>query len=247
MRNRSNLLVLLGIAFFVVGGIIVYVLTNDDSGSSSATASTQSSVIVATRDIPAGSLADEVVAEGGLKQVKVPSGQMVAGAVQSLNQLSGATFVQGFAADQQIVTNGLQSLSRTFEVPDGYEAMAIQLDFVAGGAGYVSPGDRVNVFGAFSTQYPIGNASLPRAELLISNVEVLDVDLTVPARRGTTDTGAARLATDTVTFLVAVKTTDAEKLVFTTEFENLYATLLAKDAPAVGDTPGRDGTSILAA
>ena len=246
MRNRSNLLVLLGIAFFVVGGIIVYVLTSDDDSGGTSSAGPVT-VVVASRDIAPGSLADEVIAQGGLKEQKVPSGQAVAGAVQSLNQLSGATFVSGFAAQTQITTAGLQSLNRTFEVPEGYEAMALQLDFVAGGAGYVNPGDKINVYGAFSTQYPLGNAVLPRAELLLSNVEVLDVDLTVPARRGSADTTTARLSTDTVTYLVAVKTVDAEKLVFATEFESIYATLTAKDAPAAGNTPGRDGASILAA
>ena len=242
MRNRSNLLVLLGIAFFVVGGIIVYVLTDDDdSGSGSGDPVT---AVVGTVDIPAGSLADDLIEEGRLVERRLPAGQLPPGAVQSLNNLEGATFVQGFAEGQPITSTGLQSLNRAFEVPEGFEALAIQVDFVAGGAGYVNAGDRVNLFGAFDTQYPL-EAPTPRSELLLSNVEVLDVSLTVPARRGQVDNGAPRASGENITFLLAVRTTDAETLIYATEFQALYATLTGDDAPPAGPTPGRDGSSIL--
>lgn len=244
MRRRSNLLVLLGIAFFLVGGIIVYVLTDDDDGGGSGSQGPVSA-IVGNADIPAGSLADDLIEEGRLKQIRVPAGQLAPGAIQSLNQLEGATFIQGFAEGQQITAAGLQLMNRGYEVPGGYEAIAVQVDFVAGVAGYVNPGDRVNIYTALSTQYPIGGATTPRAELLLTNVEVLDVSLTVPARRGQADTATARAAGDSVTYLLAVRTADAEKLVYTTEFQSLYVTLTAEDAPPAGPTPGRDGGTIL--
>ena len=244
MRNRSNLLVLLGIAFFVVGGIIVYVLTNDDDGGNTSSNSPVK-VIVAATDIPAGSLADEMIDQGNLKEEEVAPNQLVSGAVQSINQLRGATFVQGFADGQQVVASGLQNVGRTFEVPAGYEAMAVQVDFVAGGAGYVNVGDRINLYGAYGS--PIGDTPIPHAELLLTNVEVLDVNLTIPARRGQVVENSAvpRTSGDNVTYLLAVKTADAEKLVYQTEFQSLYATLTAKDAPPAGPTGGRDGENIL--
>ena len=244
MRNRSNLLVLLGIAFFVVGGIIVYVLTNDDDGDNTSSGSPVT-VIVAANDISAGSLANEMIDQGNLKEEEVPADQLVPGAIQSINQLQGATFVQGFAGGQQITASGLQNVGRTFEVPAGYEAIAVQLDFVGGGAGYVSVGDRVNIFGAFSDRYGLSTPA-PHSELILTNVEVLDVSLNIPARRGQSvdDATVPRQSSDSITYLLAVKTQDAEKLVFTTEFHSLYATLTAPDAPPAGPTPGRDGDNI---
>ena len=61
MRNRSNLLVLLGIAFFVVGGIIVYVVTNGDDGGGGSAAVNQTTVVVATHDIANGAKADDEI------------------------------------------------------------------------------------------------------------------------------------------------------------------------------------------
>lgn len=246
MRRRSNLLVILGIAFFVVGGIIVYLLTDDDGDS--VVQARSSSAVVGTEDIPAGALADELIEQGVLQTVEVESADLVPGAVQSLNQLAGATFVQGFAAEQQITGSGLQLQNRTFEIPEGFEAVSVQLEFVAGAAGYVNPGDRINLYGFFSGA--LADAVTPRAELLLTNVEVLDVDLSIPARRGTTPSDPSqpsgqRASGETVTYLLALRTDDAEKVIFTTQFEGLYATLTADDAPPAGATPGRDPGTIL--
>lgn len=249
MRRRSNLLVLLGVAFFVVGGVIVYLLTDDEDGGSASGPAAPVTVVVGTEDIPAGSLADDLIEAGRLTTIEIPPAQLVPGAVQSLNQLAGAEFVQGFAKDQQITSSGLQLQNRTFEIPAGYEAVAVQIDFVAGAAGYVNAGDRINLYGLYTT--PTGSGPGPRAELLLTNVEVLDVDLSIPPRRGTAPTDpsqptAQRPSGSTVTYLLALRSVDAEKAIFSTEFASLYATLTADDAPPAGPTAGRDAESILA-
>lgn len=244
MRRRPNLLVLLGVAFFVVGTLSVYVLTNDDGGSSSGPAGPVP-VVVGTQDIAAGSQADELIAAGRLVTIEIPASQLTPGAVQSLNQLTGAEFLQGFAKDQQITATGLRLKNPSIVVPAGYQAVAVQIDFVPAGAGYVTPGDRINLYGVYAT--PTGNRPTPRVELLLTNVEVLDVDLTIPAR--TTDaTGdtAQRASGTTVTYLLALRTLDAEKVIFTTEFARFYASLTAQDAPPSGPTPGRDADTVLA-
>jgi Flp pilus assembly protein CpaB len=249
VRRRSNLLVLLGVAFFVVGGIIVYLLTDDEESGSPTGPAAPVTVVVGTEDISAGSLADDLIEAGKLTTIEVQPSELVPGAVQSLNQLAGAEFVQGFAKEQQITSSGLQLQNRTFEIPEGYEAVAVQIDFVAGAAGYVNAGDRINLYGLYTT--PTGSGPGPRAELLLTNVEVLDVDLSIPARRGSAPTdpsqpAAQRPSGTTVTYLLALRSVDAEKAIFSTEFASLYATLTADGAPPSGPTSGRDAESILA-
>ncbi len=239
MRQRSNLLVLLGIAFFIVGGVIVYLITNDDDdGGSGSPANVQ--VVVATTDISAGDLADDLIAENKLRAIEVQATQLVPGAVGSLTQLEGATFTQNFAADQQITQVGVQlANNRTFEIPEGFEAVAVQLDFVPGVAAYVSPGDRINLYASISGD---------RAELLLTNVEVLDVDLTIPPRRGTAsdpNTGSTpRASSGAVTYLLALRADDIEKVVYVTENAALYGSLVPDEAPPAGPTPGRDAGSL---
>jgi pilus assembly protein CpaB len=245
VRSRSNLLVLLGIAFFVVGGVIVFLLTSDDDDDGGSSDATRVTVIVGTEDISAGALADDLIEAGKLETKELPSTALPPGTISSINQLAGATFVQGFAAGQPLTSAGLQLQSRTFEVPEGFDAVAVQIDFVAGGAGYVNTGDRINLYVA--AERTTGQLPVPRAELLLTNVEVLDVNLSIPARRGTStdQTGnAPRASGDNVTYLLALRTDDIEKVVYATEFESLYASLTADEAPPAGPTPGRDGETI---
>lgn len=246
MRARSNLLVLLGIAFFAVGGVIVYLLTSDDDGGSAAGVG-RVSVVVGTDAIEPGALADELIAAKKLRTDEVAATTVPSGAVGSLNQLAGATFVQGFAAGQPITTGGLQLQSRTFEVPEGYDAVAVQLDFVSGAAGYVDAGDRINLYATLRS-----TSAAPdqwRAELLLTNVEVLDVNRTIPPRRGTAPdtagTATQRESGSEITYLLALRPADVERVVWATEFEGLYASLTAADAPPVGATPGRTAGNVL--
>ncbi len=246
LRHRPNTLVVLGIAFFVVGILSVYLLLRNDNGGSS-TSPVEVTVIIGAEDIPAGSLADDLIAAGRLDAIKIPASELTPGAIQSLNQLAGAEFVQGFAKHQQITSGGLKLQNRTFKIPDGYEAVAVQIDFVAGGAGYVNPGDRINLYGLYATA--AAGRPAPRAELLLTNVEVLDVDLTIPPRRGSGTTDSSQTATrasgSSVTYLLALRTPDAEKVIYTTEFASFYASLTADQAPPAGPTPGVDADNVL--
>jgi Flp pilus assembly protein CpaB len=233
------LLVLLGIAFFVVGGLIVYLITNDDDDDGAAAEKVQ--VVIATTDVSAGDLADDLIEENKLRAVEVDPTRLVAGAVGSLNQLQGATFTQNFASNQQITLAGVQlANNRTFTIPEGFDAVAVQLEFVPGVAAYVSPGDHINLYGS------VGG----RSELLLTNVEVLDVDLTIPPRRGSaTDPGsttaAQRPSGSAVTYLLALRVDDVEKVVFLTENDGgLYASLVPDEAAPAGPTPGRTGSDI---
>jgi len=245
VRSRSNLLVLLGIAFFVVGGVIVFLLTDEEDDGGGSPDATRVTVIVGTEDIAAGALANDLIEAGKLETKELPAASLPPGTISSLNQLDGATFIQGFAAGQPLTSAGLQLQNRTFTVPEGFDAVAVQIDFVAGGAGYVNTGDRINLYAM--VERGAGQASVPRAELLLTNVEVLDVNLSIPARRGTSSdqTGNAPRATgDNVTYLLALRTDDIEKVVYATEFEFLYASLTADEAPPAGPTPGRGPDTI---
>ena len=239
MRSRSNLLVLLGIAFFVVGGLIVYLITSDDDDGGGAGGGGKVTAVVATTDISAGDTADELIEENKLEERQIEPEQLVTGAIGSLTQLEGATFTQNFGANQQITQLGVQlANNRTFDIPEGFDALAVQLDFVPGVAAYVSPGDHINLYGVAKGEEPTPDT----AKLLLTNVEVLDVDLTIPPQRGTpTDaetTGTQRASSSVVTYLLAVRADDAEKIVFLDTFHKLYASLVADEADPAGPTPG---------
>jgi Flp pilus assembly protein CpaB len=146
------------------------------------------------------------------------------------------------------------------QVPEGKEAIAVDVPFVAGGAGYLAPGDLVNVYQVIPS--PVqdvaggGNAQLPystpRTQLLLTNVKVIDVQQQVAALGATptaNQTGIVSRPTssaDNLTVLLALDAIDAEKVIFgsSTKSINLYLTRVGDKAAPAGPTPGRDFTNL---
>ena len=113
-------------------------------------------------------------------------------------------------------------------IPDGKEAVAVQVAAVPGMAGYAKVNDRVNVYGTFKDRQP--NAAVkgpPIAKLVLSNVQVLGV-----ANAG-----------GNVTYVLAVNADEAEKVIYLASFEGIWLTLTRDGAPAVGGTPGHNITN----
>lgn len=201
--RRSNLMVLLGMAFFVLGGaIVLLVLRDDGSGRAEAAPSRlgQATVVAATEAVETDPVADDLVAD----------------------------------------------------IPEGMEALAVRVDFVAGAAGYVGAGDRVNLFAVIDKTTPADEGNqptgpgfrTPRTELLLSNVLVLDVSSQVEPRRGSDDPSAPRPSGDALTYLLAVDTTQAARAIFATSFHRLHLTLVREDAPPAA-VPGVDHPSLM--
>ena len=243
--RRSNLMVLLGAAFFVLGGaIVLLVLKDDGSGLAEASPSRlgRAVVVVATEPVEAGALGDELIAAGKLETREIAAEQRPPDAVTSPSELSGRILQAAFAEGEPLRTGGLRPASLRqgsgIEIPEGMEALAVQVDFVAGAAGYVGAGDRVNLWAVMEKaaamdagNQPTGPGfATPRTELLLSNVQVLDVSSEVAPRRANDDPNAPRPAGEPLTYLLAVDTTAASRAIFATSFHQLYLTLVREDA-----------------
>jgi len=267
VRQRSNLIILFGIAFFLIGGAIVYLLVteDEDSGGTAASAAGQVTVFVAAQDIPANTNGSEVIEQGLLATEQVAAGSQPVGAITTAGGLDNQIFVVGVPEGEVITSSQLavRSLSN-ISVPEGYDGIAVTLPYTNGGAGYVAPGDTVNVYGLYGTSdgaagLTTGAAAaaegspVPRTELILTNVLVLDVSAQDP--RSTTATTAPEQAQATsvsrqtsqapLTYLLALRPTDAERVVQVSQFAQLYLSLTAEGAAPAGDTPGADGGSVL--
>ena len=262
MRQRSNLIILFGIAFFIVGGAIAYlVLNDDDDGGGSASSGdgvAEVSVFVATQDIAAGTLGADVIEHGLLETEQVPAASQPVGALTSAAGLDNQIFAVGVSegdviTSAQLATRSLSNVS----IPEGFDGVAVTIDYTNGGAGYIAPGDTVNVYGVYGGGAN-GDAGLvsdgspiPRTELALTNVLVLDVS----AQQGTSvqpadpnapeGTGVGRQQLNTpLTYLLALRTPDAERLVQLSTVAALDLRLSADDAPNAADTPGVAGDTV---
>ncbi len=122
----------------------------------------------------------------------------------------------------------------TFTVPKGKQAVAVEMPAVAGLAGYAKAGDTVNVYGAIKQGAGPTNSKLktPLVKLALTGVKVLDVRAPLPGTTGT------------ATYLLALDTVDAEKVIFYAKFESLWLALTSSDQKPVV-TSGRSYQNLL--
>lgn len=255
MRNRNNVLVALGIAFFVIGAALVFLISGDDGDGGSDGAANSAvppvAVLVATENIAAGVRGDDVIAEEKVEIKQVPPDQVVAGALGSFAQLRGATFTTPFGKGEQLIAVGVRQdplAAGGIVIPEGFEAVAIDIPAIPGAAGYASPGARVNVYGVlpagFSDSSGAVSFATPRVELVLTNVEVLDVNTVIPALRGQ-DEAAERAAAPQLTYLFALDPEDVERSIVLRQFAEIWLTILRQDAGDTPDTPGRSAFDLL--
>ena len=269
MRQRSNLIILFGIAFFLIGGAIVYLVVNDDDDGGSSAASpgqAEVTVFVAAQDIAANTLGADVIEQGLLTTDTVPAGSQPVGAITSAAGLDNQIFAVSVSEGDVITSSQLAIRSlANISVPEGYDGVAVTMPYVNGGAGYVAPGDTINIYGLYGEGDGAGGLAagpeaatsdgvrLPRTELMLTNVLVLDVSAQegrstepVAQEAGTTPTTTVgRAATGSpLTYLLAMKPADAERVVQASNFAQLYVSLTAEDAPPASETQGADGGTV---
>lgn len=114
----------------------------------------------------------------------------------------------------------------TFTIPEGKQAVAVQMPYVPGLAGYVKAGDHVNLYATIE-KGQTGDTAPPSTKLVLPGVQVLAVTGPLPGA----DTG-------NTTYLLALDAAQAEQAIFFSRFESLWMTLVPKGQPPA-TTPGR--------
>ena len=229
MRQRSNLIVVIGLAVFLVGAAAAYLIVRDE-GSSSASTGTRVTVLYADRPIPAGTRGNDALSQGLVRTKQVSTSAKPASALVDGAQLTGRTATVSVPGGSILVAEQFQQAQTaigTVKIPQGKQALAIQLANVPGVAGFAGAGDVVDIFAAVKSGVAPG-----RVHLVAQAIEVLNVNGTqIAATQG--QPGGAGLV-----FLLAVTPNQAEHLIYLSTFEQLYFSLLPRGTGAGPQTPG---------
>jgi pilus assembly protein CpaB len=201
-------------------------------------------VFVAQGPIEAGTSASEAGDAGLIARDTAPRGNVPVGAITDLGQIEGLVALERILTGEIVLRErwgSVEDAAVAFEIPDGFEALAVEVGIPPGVAGYIRAGDRVSLIatvaapGATVTD-PDGTVTEEQGELrsqyLLQGIEVLAVG----QRR--TETGEDAAPGGSVLMTVALEPEDAERLVFAIENASLYFTLLPEDAEPQ-ETPGR--------
>lgn len=237
MKKKSNALLMIGALAFLLGAALVLsaLRTGSDAKASDRAAST---VLVARSPIPAGTTGDDAIAHGLVVARQVAPKDRAGDALGTNADLAGRTIDLAVAPGEQLRTSQLRPPSlraASIKIPPGKQGVAVQLPFVAGGAGYVAAGDHVNIYGNL-TKDPSG----PVTKLVLGNVQVLDVSSEVAPRvAGSTD----RPTGTTVTYLLALDPNEAERVIFLAANEQVWLALAGDGA--LPPTSGRRASDVL--
>jgi Flp pilus assembly protein CpaB len=236
--NRTRVIFTMGLAAFVVGAVIAgYILIGPDDAKTAP----KVPVIVAAKPIVVGTTAANAAAQGLLQKAMVEQADVPENAVVSIDQLAGTVATVAVPGGTVITTDMFataQTRIGTVKIPSGRTALALEMENVAGVAGFAGAGDKINVYGVAEAD----DAGTQRAvRLILSAVEVLNVNgVTLTAEPG--KPGAERLI-----FLLAVAPAEAERLIYLSKFEQLYFSLVPKDQSGAVTTPGAGPATALKA
>jgi Flp pilus assembly protein CpaB len=233
MARRSNLIVALGLAVFVVGAGATYLIARNNGGNdTSAAAVGKVAVLYAAKPIPSGTTGSTAVSDGYVKSKAIAASAKPANALTDTSQLAGHVAALGVAEGQVLTSDQFkdaQTRIGTLKIPAGKTALAIQMANVPGVAGFAGAGDNIDVYGLLR---PDGSPTGGQAKLIMQNVEVLNVNGTTLVDNQGQPGGSG------LVFLLAVTPAEGEQLIYLTSFQQLYFALAAKDQAPVDGTPG---------
>jgi pilus assembly protein CpaB len=204
-------------------------------------------VFIAQELVPEGLAASEATETGLIARESAPRVTVPEGAISSLDQIEGLVTADRILAGEVVVRDRWVDPSQatvSFSIPDGFEALAIQVEVPPGVAGFVVPGDRVSlvatVAGPITTTTEDDGTVVEeqgeiRTQYLLQGIEVLSVGQRVITEEGE---DGVRSSEEQVLLTVALEPLDVERAVFAIENAELYFTLLGEDAEPQ-ETPGR--------
>jgi len=228
---------LAGFAIFVVGRAGAAFLGAQHSGGSRAGPG-KVQVHYAAGPIPVGMAGAAALAEGRIATKGVAAASRPANAVTDPSQLSGRVAAADVPAGTIVTTDMFpapQTRIGTVVIAPGKRALSLELQPVAGVAGFVGAGDRIDIYAVAK-----GEGTPPGVRLVLQGVDVLNVNGTgLPSAQG--QPGSPNLI-----YLLAVTPGDAERLIYLNAYEKMYFDLVPKGEGPV-KTPGAGPGGVLAA
>lgn len=224
MKKQTLVLVVIAVLLFVAGSAIAFVSVEKaskqtGSGGNTTSASTTPAV-VAKSDIPAGTTGQAMISNKLVAVELIPTKSYSADNLGSLSALSNQMLTTSVKKGQSLTTSELTPSTSAVSLPKGMNAVTITMNGTQGLAGYLAPGDRVDVYGNLTKVSTGSSLPVPCTELAMSNIQVLDVQSTVPSY-ASHHTAAGRTIPTSETLLLAVTPSQARTIEFLSQNESL--------------------------
>jgi len=236
MAAKPKAVIIAGVLAVLVAAVAAYALYTYLKGQeqrvSEAVATER--IVVAAVEIPMGTTIN-------MTQVKTadwPKANLPQGAFPASDQVIGRTSIQTFLPGDAITDTKLMPKEgpvgiMTYKIPEGHRAMTVGVDQVAGVAGFINPGNIVDV--VLIASPPGSNQSI--SKIVLQNVPILAIAQIVEQKEG------KPVVVPTVT--VDVTPEDAEKLAIASTQGRLQLVLRRLGDKEVAKTSGSTLTKVI--
>ena len=252
MKRQTLILVMIGVILFIAGSAIAYASVEGASkkagSSANVVAPVTTSAVVAKADIPAGTTGQSMISSGLVAIELVPTKSYAPTDLGSLSGLANEVLTTPVTKGHAISSTQLTASTSSISLPTGMDAVTVTLSGTDGLAGYLQPGSRVDVYANITKVSTASAASatlpLPCTELAMSNIQVLDVESTVPSY-ASHRTAAGRTIPANETLLLAVNSSQARNIEFLSQNETLSVVQTQNDTspPPLQQCIGTDQTT----
>ena len=186
MQNRLKIALVVAVFFGLIAAYGIYNFLRQQRDVAESLRTATQDVLVATKDIPAGTiLTDEMTKKGLIKTTQWPKNSVSAGSFTSPQQVIGKTNRTKIVANEPILESRLagEGAGLTTRLEPGKRAMAVKVDEIIGVSGFIVPDDRVDVI---VTTVPPGsnNQENKMSKIVLQNKRVLSVAQNVEQKEG---------------------------------------------------------------
>jgi Flp pilus assembly protein CpaB len=259
VKKQTLILVVIGVILFAAGSAIAYASVQGakkNATSSSTTAPTTTSAVVAKQNIPAGTTGQQMQAQGLVALELVPTKSFLPSDLTSVQALDDEVLTSAVTKGQAISATDLTVSTQGISIPQGLDAMAVNISGAENLAGYLQPTSHIDIYANITKTSSGGTGSsaslpIPCTELAMTNIEVMDVSQTSPSlsntKSATPGTAAAtsRAVPGAETLLLALTPGQARTLEFLSQNEGISIVQPDQEVnpPVVGQCIGTDQTT----
>lgn len=252
MKKQTAILVLIGVILFIAGSAIAFAsvqgASKHASSGTNVVAPVSTSAVVAKTDIPAGTTGQAMVSSGMVALELIPTKSYSPTDLPSLTGLTDEVLTTSITKGHAISSTQLTASTSSISLPTGMDGVTVTLSGTAALAGYLQPGSRVDVYANItkvSAPSPLSaQLPLPCTQLAMANIQVLDVESTVPSY-ASHKTAAGRTIPTSETLLLAVSPAQARTIAFLSANESVSVVQTQKDTnpPPLNQCIGTDQTT----
>jgi len=187
MQNRLKIALVVAVFFGLVAAYGIYNFLRQQRQAAEALRTATTEIVVAAKDIPAGStITEEMVKAGTIKTVPWPKASVPVGSFTAPKELVGKVNKVKILANEPVLESRLtgEGAGLTVRLEPGKRAMAISVNEIIGVSGFIVPDDRVDVI--LTTVPPgVANAQDNRiAKIVLQNMRVLSVAQSTESKDG---------------------------------------------------------------